>query len=112
MNSTVGWQQLNDSQMDDTSNPGSPGGWDTDNWGASEQRTITWNWSDQLAAFTPEEIQAGGWSQLNLSVNLDTGPGTSGIFYIDNIRAVVPEPGTLALLGMGGLLMVVRRRRA
>jgi len=51
---------------------------------------------------------------LNLSINGDTGPGTAGIMYIDNIRATIPEPTTFALLGLGSLAMVmvmVRRRR-
>jgi len=41
-------------------------------------------------------------------------------FFVDEIRigttfsdvAPVPEPGTLALLGSGGLLLLLRRRRA
>ena len=112
MNSNQGWLQLNDSNMTDVQNPSSPGGWDTTSWGASNQRTISWDWGSTLAAIGPQDIKDGGWTQLNMSVNLDTGAGTSGIFYIDNIRAVIPEPGTMALLGMGGLLMVIRRRRA
>ena len=110
MNSSLGWQQTGDSMMDDPANPSSPGGWDPENWGASHQRTISWDYSSLLAGSTPQDILDGGWAQLNLSVNGDTGPGTSGIMYIDNIRATIPEPTTFALLGLGSLVMVRRRR--
>ena len=35
-----------------------------------------------------------------------------GGFNIDNARLVVPEPGSMALLGIGGLVLLRRRRRA
>jgi hypothetical protein len=41
------------------------------------------------------------------------GTGQTTNFYFDNVRLdVVPEPGSLALLGLGGLTLVVRRRRS
>ena len=40
VNSALGWQQTNDSMMDDSANPASPGSWDPENWGASHQRKI------------------------------------------------------------------------
>jgi len=44
-----------------------------------------------------------------LSVGDDYAPGAEGVSYIDNIVvSQVPEPGTILLVGLGGLLL--RRR--
>jgi hypothetical protein len=42
------------------------------------------------------------------------GPGAtdSGIAFVDDVSfAVIPEPSTMALLGLGTLALVIRRRR-
>ncbi|NOY42300.1 MAG: PEP-CTERM sorting domain-containing protein, partial [Planctomycetes bacterium] len=44
-----------------------------------------------------------GWSALNGSPNFPA-------FGIGVGNAVIPEPGTLALMGLGGLLVFSRRR--
>ncbi|NBC10179.1 MAG: PEP-CTERM sorting domain-containing protein [Planctomycetes bacterium] len=41
----------------------------------------------------------------------DTGVPPTGTFSADNISLVVPEPASLALLGLGGVVMLGRRRR-
>ena len=41
------------------------------------------------------------------------GTGATTNFYFDNVRLTdVPEPGSLAVLGLGGLTLVMRRRRS
>ena len=105
--SETGWAQTSDSDMTDTANPSYPGSCDPYNWGASHQRTIYWDMTSLVAG---TGIGTGGWAQFNIAVNDNaTGPD---IFYIDNIRllSAVPEPSAFALLGLGGLLLAIRRR--
>lgn len=52
---------------------------------------------------------------VTFSVYLEAAPGefnptTSGM-HVDNLVVTIPEPASLALLGLGGLMMVGRRRR-
>lgn len=114
-NSVSGWQEAVDAQMDDTVNPSFPGSWDQANYGATHTRTVRWNFNENpnvnLAA-----IGAGAtWFQINISTNYDGAYNTAGgSFWIDNIRleplAAVPEPSTLAMAGLAGLLPFLRRR--
>jgi hypothetical protein len=70
-------------------------------------RTLTYD-------FTGLGFDATGatWAQFNLSVNSGGIEGV-GSFYIDNVQTVlIPEPGTLALLGLGALVIGLRRRHA
>lgn len=103
----TGWTQTSDANITDSANPGAPGGWDPTNWGETHMRTLTYD-------FTGLGFDATGatWAQFNLSVNSGAIEGV-GSFYIDNVQTVlIPEPGTLALLGLGALVIGLRRRRA
>ena len=111
INSGGGWMQTNDSLMTDSDPIAVAGEWNTTDYGATNVRTLSWDFSS-LTAGNEAAIIGGGWLQLNLGVNFDSAfnssPGYS--FWIDNIR-MIPEPATLALFGLGGMFGLVRRRR-
>jgi hypothetical protein len=48
---------------------------------------------------------------LSFESNLTGGDGASTDILLDNVT-VIPEPASLALLGLGGLMMFRRRRHA
>ncbi len=101
VNSQAGWFQV---QADDPVNPDWPGSWDPYNWGAVHTRHLSWCiWDLEMAKVTD-------WMQVLLATNYGGDIVTAGNYYIDNIR-LTPEPATIALLGLGGLAMLRRRRR-
>ena len=108
VNSEVGWQQ--GVATGDTANPGSPGGWDPNNFGASNTRTPTCDLSGVITY--PAAWKASSWNQVNLAVNWDGAITAGGSFWIDNIRlvTVIPEPASLTLLGLCGVCTLLRRR--
>lgn len=53
-----------------------------------------------------------GVDEARLEFRVTRQGGFTGSYYFDNFRVeVVPEPASLALAGLGGALMLVRRRR-
>jgi hypothetical protein len=56
-------------------------------------------------------LLAEGWAPSGFNI-VDSNSGAAETFYVDNIQAVVPEPASLAVIGIVGGLALGRRRRA
>ena len=107
----LSWTGLGRPKMD-TGNPGYPGGWDADNFGAINHRTMYWdisifhdgNFDNKECTATP----TSGYFNMIFTTNCG-GFSSGGVYYFDKMR-FTPEPATMALLGLGGLALIRRKR--
>ncbi len=79
-------------------------------WGAGGGGAQTVSLALDYSAIRQTWINNGtpGWVELVFAFNDD---GNHPVKYVDNVR-VTPEPASAALLGMGGLMLAARRRKA
>jgi hypothetical protein len=71
-----------------------------------QTQTASWDYSVSAA-----KIDAGNlwWCELLVATNYDAAYTSGGVYYFDNAQ-LIPEPATIALLGLGGLALVRRRK--
>jgi hypothetical protein len=106
-----------------TNNPGASNTWEEDNSNSSPHHVVGWKAhpADPGNGIDPGETEHFNFGSITPLANItDTGlhvrvqgffPGTTG--PTGNIRfSTVPEPATLAVLAIGGLSLLRRRKRA
>lgn len=75
--------------------------------GAGTDITAAWNLADFSVA---DAFDASDVDEVRLTFNVRNNPTASLDFIATEFRAVVPPPGSAALLGLGGLLVARRGR--
>jgi hypothetical protein len=76
-------------------------------WDGTADEVFHYDWE-----FDALGVDPGGWCEIFIATNYDGAPEETpyGSFYIDNV-VLTPEPTTIALLGLGGLSLLRRKRR-
>lgn len=95
-----------------------PQGWQPQN--ADYSATLSWNYQDQKEILLNNGLfqdYTEGWVEILLLARTPTfepppdGVGDTGNYYLDNAQLTgVPEPTTIALLGLGSLALLRRKR--
>ena len=66
----------------------------------------TFSWTIDASTFSGTGVTPG--NLLDLRINSS---GSRGLYFDNIVLTVVPEPASFALVGLGGLLLSIRRRR-